>query len=155
MGIGATVFAFVLANVAALSDSLSGSAAQVRAQLVHVTEYLQEKSVPLGMHPAIKQHWKFVLSANLGMDENQLLEQLPTRMAQQLLIHAHEHTIEKICIFQKIQQRSIILHIWRLMQPCFFVAGGTLFIEGGLANDVYFITHGLVEVTKRVIAGPD
>ena len=44
MGIGATVAAFVLANVAALGDSLSGSAAQVRAQLVHVTEYLQEKS---------------------------------------------------------------------------------------------------------------
>ena len=155
MAIGATVFAFVLANVAALSDSMGGSQAQVRAHLVHVTEYLEEKTVPLGMHPAIKAHWKFVLASSLGMDEGQLLEQLPTRMAQQILFLAHEQVIEKICIFRTIEQKSIILHIFRLMDPCYFVNGGTLFEEGGMANDVYFITDGVVELTKRVITGTD
>lgn len=155
MAIGATVFAFVLANVAALSDSMGGSQAQVRAHLVHVTEYLEEKTVPLGMHPAIKAHWKFVLASSLGMDENQLLEQLPTRMAQQILFFAHEHVIEKISIFRSIERKSIILHIFRLMEPCFFVNGSTLFDEGGMANHVYFITNGVVELTKRVLTGAD
>jgi CRP-like cAMP-binding protein len=134
---------------------MGGSQAQVRAHLVHVTEYLEEKTVPLGMHPAIKAHWKFVLASSLGMDEGQLLEQLPTRMAQQILFFAHEHVIEKISIFRSIERKSIILHIFRLMEPCFFVNGSTLFDEGGMANHVYFITDGVVELTKRVLTGAD
>ena len=109
MAIGATVFAFVLANVAALSDSMSGTQAQVRAQLVHVNEYLEEKKVSLGLCPAIKAHWRFLTASSLGMNEADLLEQLPTRMAQQILFIAHEHVIHHICLFRYIQKKSIIL----------------------------------------------
>ena len=153
MAIGATVFAFVLANVAALSDSMSGTQAQVRAQLVHVNEYLEEKKVSLGLCPAIKAHWRFLTASSLGMNEAGLLEQLPTRMAQQILFIAHEHVIHHICLFRCIQKKSIILHIFRLMQPCFFYRGTVIFDEGGSANHVYFVTNGKVALTKRIITG--
>ena len=85
MVFGATLFAYVLANVATITETLRGPDAKILERVNYVTEYLVEKNASPAWVLVVKQHFKFALSERSSFDENNLMERLPMSMAQDIL----------------------------------------------------------------------
>merc|ERR1719198_1731590 len=149
MLMGATIFAYMLANVASIAESMRGPSAKILEQIKDVTEYLAEKNASPGMTEMIKQHFKFSLQERGSFDESVLAERLPLPMARDIVYFVHERSINAIPIFEYITQRSIVIHLFRLMTPARFDKGVFLFKEEEPVSDIFFIVSGSAQVIKR------
>jgi len=155
MMIGATVFAFVLASVSNLAESLKGSGAESKKRLATVMEYMAEKNVPPSLRLGIRRHWQYVLSTNLGLDEMSIIDKLPLRLGQHILYLAHYDTIKRISIFTYMSEEcmGLKLTIFRHMMPAAFAANTLLFEAGGLPTEIYFLVTGtVVLLTPKPVA---
>ena len=149
MLMGATIFAYMLANVANIAENMRGPSAKILEQIKDVTEYLAEKNASPGMTEMVKQHFKFAMQERSSFDEAVLAERLPLPLARDILYLVHERAINAIPIFEYIAQRSIVVHLFRLMTPARFDTGIFLFKEDELVSDIFFIVSGGAEVIKR------
>ena len=90
MLMGATIFAYMLANVANIAENMRGPSAKILEQIKDVTEYLAEKNASPRMTEMVKQHFKFAMQERSSFDEAVLAERLPLPLARDILYLVHE-----------------------------------------------------------------
>jgi len=149
MLLGATVFGYVLATVAALVGSVNASDAKSTERMSMIKEYLNDKNVPGKVKDAVLKHFKYLLNQTSAFDENQILGRLPLTISREILYFSHLDTMQKISLFQFISHRGISLYIFRNMTPALFDKGQTILRKGDDPSEIIFIIRGTAGICTK------
>eukprot|EP00520_Triparma_pacifica_P017623 CAMPEP_0118633512 /NCGR_PEP_ID=MMETSP0785-20121206/1037_1 /TAXON_ID=91992 /ORGANISM="Bolidomonas pacifica, Strain CCMP 1866" /LENGTH=1378 /DNA_ID=CAMNT_0006524393 /DNA_START=171 /DNA_END=4304 /DNA_ORIENTATION=+ len=150
MMLGATVFGYILANIATLMGQLNARDSRVNESITAVAEYLSEKNISVGLQKNIKTHIRFSLSCKSVFDEYSIMKKLPTTLARKLFYHNHRDTLKTICLFDHLKSTGVIMYVFNMLSPAQFADGHEIFKENSIPNDVFFVTNGRAEVVKSV-----
>ena len=150
MMLGATVFGYILANIATLMGQLNARESKVNANLSAIDEFLSEKNIGKVLQKNIKTHTRFALSCSSVFDEYSILQKLPTTLGRKLFYHNHRETLRNICVFNHIKQTGVTMYVFSMLQPAQYADGHAIFKEDAIPNDIYFIYGGKAEIRRKV-----
>jgi CRP-like cAMP-binding protein len=150
--IGATLFGYIVGNMAGLMGNLTHDEKEDRIK--HVRDYLEEKRCSKLLTNGIVRHLERKYERESSVNEEVILSRLPRYLSIQLSMHHHSHTIEKIPLFQYLDNESIRVHIFKMMVPEFYEKGQYLIRSGRAQKEILFIIEGkadfmLVKKKKR------
>mmetsp|Transcript_18172 Transcript_18172/g.37059 ORF Transcript_18172/g.37059 Transcript_18172/m.37059 type:complete len:1366 (-) Transcript_18172:58-4155(-) len=150
MMLGATVFGYILANIATLMGQLNARDSRVNGHITSMVEYLEEKNIGKGLVKNIKTHIRFALSCTSVFDEYAIMQKLPTSLARKLFYHNHRETLRNICVFNHLKSTGVIMYVFNMLSPAQYADGHEIFAENSIPNDVYFVFNGKAEIVKTV-----
>jgi voltage-gated potassium channel len=122
--LGASVYAFVIANVASLLSNLDAAKATYWNRIEGVHQYLRSRQVP-----------------------NDLFSDLPAPLRLEILLHLTRELIENVPLF-KYCTAPLRNELLLALQPQVYAPGVTIVQEGEASHNVYFISRGKVEITS-------
>ena len=148
MIMGATVFGYIVANVGNLMGGLNRTQAIIQEKISDVTEYLSEKQVPKALSGSILRHYKQMMKHTSAYDESAILARLPTNLRNEILMITNQETFTKIPLFKYIQNSSVLLYVYRLMDPAYFDKDHYIIREGDFSVGIFFMCIGKAIVFK-------
>lgn len=146
MMVGATVFGYIVANVATLMGSKNLAEEQTNEKIAEVTEYLREKQVPKSLTGAIVRHVKHAITQVSAFDEEGILSRLPRSISTEIQLIQQNHIMSLIPIFKFISNGSICLYIYKLLSPAFFDTNQYVVHQGANGGEIVFIVDGRVRL---------
>ncbi|GMH57191.1 hypothetical protein TrLO_g1723 [Triparma laevis f. longispina] len=157
MILGATVFGYILANIASLTGELDARGNRVSASITSMTEYLTEKNIHQNLVKSIKNHIRFNLSSTSVFDERSILQKLPSSLAKKLFLHHNHEVLNNICLFKHLKSTGITIYIFNLLYPAQYADGHIIFEEDSTPYDIYFAYNGKAKLfkTKRSYSEED
>ena len=155
MMLGATVFGYILANIATLMGQLNAREAKVTQNICATDEFLSEKNIGKVLQKNIKTHIRFALSCSSVFDEYSILQKLPTTLGRKLFYHNHRDTLRNICVFNHISQTGVTMYVFAMLHPAQYADGHIIFKEKQTPNDIYFIYSGRAEIWKKAQRPPN
>jgi hypothetical protein len=133
MVVGASVFGYVTANVSTLVTSVSSVQIKSLERTYLIKEFLKRFKVHSTLSQHVVNHYQQVSRMSSSLDKIELLERLPTRLRNEILLIGHRDAICAIPFFKFISNVSIKLHILQLMTPQVAVTGRRIINEGKAA----------------------
>ena len=81
------------------------------------------------------------------LDEAAILGRLPTYLRHECLMAIHHNTFQSIPLFRYIENQSVMLYIWKLMDPSYYDKGNYIIKEGDFSLGISFLVFGSAEVS--------
>eukprot|EP00942_MAST-04A_sp_MAST-4A-sp1_P011374 g11374.t1 len=141
MIIGATVFGYVVGNVAQMMDSLNVGLKRKKDYLRKVKNYMRERKISKMLQRGVMTYFENILEERTAFDEMKILQDLPEAIRTDVLLHVHSKTIPYIAIF-KGQTKSFIGTMLTLLRPQHVAARDFIYHEGESGFDMYFLVRG-------------
>ena len=146
--IGASVFGFIVANVSAIMEAVSKRSTMISDRMRQVAEYLKEKECPADLSHEILRHFKHLYGLKNSAQGKEILNNLPVKLKNKILLFQHNRELQKISIFKYIPNNSVRLYLFELMKPVFFHTGQAMITEGDQATDIIFLISGSAIASK-------
>ena len=146
--IGASVFGFIVANVSAIMEAMSKRSTLISDRIRQVAEYLKEKECPADLSHEILRHFKHLYGLKNSAQGKEILNTLPVKVKNKILLFQHNREMQKISIFKYIPNNSVRLYLFELMKPVFFHTGQAMITEGDQATDIIFLISGSAVASK-------
>ena len=146
--VGAGVFGFIVANVSAINEAMSKRSTMISDRMRQVAEYLKEKECPKELSHEILRHFKHLYGIKNSLQGKEILNNLPVKVKNKILLYQHNKELQKISIFKYISNNSVRLYLFELMKPVFFHTGQAMITEGDQATDIIFLVSGSAIVSK-------
>jgi CRP-like cAMP-binding protein len=153
MVVGASVFGYVIANVSALVTNMSSFQTKALERTYLIKEFLKQSKVHSTLCQHVLNHFQQASRMSSSLDKIELLERLPTRLRNEILLIGYRDAISAIPFFKFISNVSIKLHILQLMTPQVAVTGRRIINEGKAGNQMVFLIEGSASILK--ILDPD
>jgi voltage-gated potassium channel len=148
MLLGATLYAFIIGNIASLVSNLDSTKAAFWHRVESVNQYLRSRRVPPELNEQIRSYYEYIWSRYRGMDQESLFSDLPAPLRLEVLFNLTRRLIERVPLFQHC---SPVLRNELLMalKPQIFAPGTVVVREGEPGNGVYFISRGTLEILSE------
>ena len=153
--IGASVFGFIVANVSAIMEAMSKRSTLISDRMRQVAEYLKEKDCPADLSHEILRHFKHLYGLKNSAQGKEILNNLPVKVKNKILLFQHNREMQKISIFKYIPNNSVRLYLFELMKPVFFHTGQAMITEGDQGIDIIFLISGSAIASKIHSYGSD
>lgn len=150
MLIGATTFGYIVANVSSTFGSLNQSQTLKREKIGAISSILSEKNISENLSASIINHFKNVYSKVSMYDEETILTGLPNRLNNRIAIAIYKDTMQKISIFKFIENQSVALYIFNILQPLNFQYGQVILKEDTASLEICFLLSGEAIVYKQL-----
>jgi CRP-like cAMP-binding protein len=147
--LGASVFGYMIANVSGLIQSLNSSDAVMNDKISTITEYLNEKQCPYKLQDAVIKHFRNFYKHASPFDVDTMLERLPQRLANEVLLVHHANTLKNIAVLKYIDNVTIRLYIFSLMKPVYYEPNEAIIKQGTLGTEIFFLTEGRAVAFKK------
>eukprot|EP00002_Diphylleia_rotans_P021030 TRINITY_DN4088_c0_g1_i2.p1 TRINITY_DN4088_c0_g1~~TRINITY_DN4088_c0_g1_i2.p1 ORF type:complete len:256 (-),score=55.03 TRINITY_DN4088_c0_g1_i2:243-1010(-) len=119
--------------------------ARFRERLQGVDEFLRYRRIPREMKIKIKEYYQRVWFLNQGMDERDILSDLPRDLQTEVALHVHRTLLQKVPLFREAGEAFIRALALRI-KPELCPPEDFIFREGEPGAEMYFISRGRVRV---------
>jgi hypothetical protein len=147
MLLGASMYAFVIGNIASLVSNLDSAKAAFWNRVEAVNQYLRSRRVPAEVNERIRSYYEYIWAAYRGTNQQSLLADLPAPMRLDVLFHLTKDLIDQVPLFRHCTPalRSVLL---MALRPEVFAPGDSIVREGEVADGIRFISRGIVDITS-------
>jgi hypothetical protein len=148
MLLGASMYAFIIGNIASLVSNLDSAKAAFWNRVETVNQYLRNRRVPAEVNEQVSNYYDYIWARYRGMNEGTLLADLPGPIRLEVLFHLTKDLIERVPLFKHCTPtlRNVLL---MALEPQIFAPDGYIVREGEVGNGIYFISRGTVEITSQ------
>jgi len=143
--IGASMWAFIIGNIASLLSSLDSAKTTFWNRVELVTQFLRSRRVPQEVNENVRGYYEYTWSRYRGANERNLLVDLPAPLRLEVLTHLAHEVLERVPLFRHcgpVLRNELLM----ALEPTIITPGGYAVREGEMANGIYFISRGTVEV---------
>lgn len=143
--IGASMWAFIIGNLASLLSSLDAAKTAFWTRVELVTQFLRGRGVPPEVNENVRGYYEYAWGRYRGTDELNLLADLPPQLRLEVLLHLAAEVLKRVPLFRycsEVLRDDLLLSL----RPTVITPGGFVVREGELADGLYFIARGTVEV---------
>lgn len=145
--LGASIWAFFIGNIASLLSKLDAAKSAFWGQVDSVTQYLRSRRVPTEINEQVQSYYEYIWSRYRGANEHSLLTNLPAPLRLEVLFHLARELLERVPLFRNsgpVLRNELLL----ALKPLVVIPGGFIVREGEVANGIFFISRGTVEVVS-------
>lgn len=146
--VGASMWAFIIGNIASLLSSLDSAKSTFWNRVELVTQFLRNRQVPLEVNEDVRGYYEYLWSRYRGANEQELLKDLPAPLRLEILKHLARDLLKQVPLFRRcgpVLRNELLL----ALRPMIVTPGGYIVREGELANGIFFISRGTVEVVSQ------
>jgi hypothetical protein len=147
MLLGASLWAFVIGNIASLLGRIDSAKADYWNRVETVTQYLRTRGVPAEVNADVQGYYEYLWTRYRGANEEVLLRDLPASLRLDVMAHLTGELTERVPLFKHcgVALQNVLL---MALEPQIIVPGGTVVRAGEKGDGIYFIGRG----TMRVIS---
>lgn len=151
MLVGFAMYGFILGNVASLIQSLDVSATAFRNKLESIETYMIQRELGPELRAKIRSYYLYLWSTHQGVDESELLEELPSSLRSEVALFLNREVIQKVPLFEGCDNNLISALVLR-MKPQIYSPGDLVVRKDEIGHEMYFISRGTVEVGSEGFA---
>lgn len=148
MLLGASMYAFIIGNVASLFSNLDSEKVQYRNRMEAISQYLQYRKVPESLNTKVRSYYEYMWTRRRGIDEKQMLIDLPGPLRLEVLLHLTKELLDNVPLFKyctpPLRNRLLDSLVPNTYPPQVFVAQ-----EGEKGQELFFISKGKLEVVSE------
>jgi hypothetical protein len=147
MLLGASMYAFIIGNIASLLSNLDSSKAAFWNRVETVSQYLRTRRVPAAVNEHVRNYYDYIWARYRGMHEGSLLSDLPDPIRLEVLFHLTRDLLDRVPLFKHCTPalRNVLL---MALEPQVFAPDVVIAREGEVANGIYFISRGTVDIAS-------
>jgi hypothetical protein len=145
--IGASMWAFIIGNIASLLSSLDRAKANFWDRVDVVTQFLRSRKVPQEINEKVRRYYEYTWGRYRGADERRLLEDLPSPLRLEVLTHLAHEVLERVPLFRHCGG-ALRDELLLSLEPTVVTPGSYAVREGETANGIFFIIRGTIEVVS-------
>jgi hypothetical protein len=148
MLLGASMYAFIIGNLASLFSNLDSSKAAFWSRVEATNQYLRARNVSPELNEHIRNYYDYIWTRYRGMNEQNLFADLPAPVRLEILLQLTKDLIDNVPLFRHASPalRNVLL---LALKPQIFAPEGFVVREGETGNEIYFISSGTVEITSQ------
>lgn len=147
MLLGASMYAFIIGNVASLFSNIDAEKVQYRNRMEAITQYLNYRKVPSELNSKVRDYYEYMWTRRRGIDEKQMLIDLPAPLRLEVLLHLTKELLETVPLFRycsaPLRNKLLESLIPNTYPPHVSVAQ-----EGEMGKELFFISKGKLEVVS-------
>lgn len=143
--IGAAAYGYLIGNLASLLTNIDVAKANFRDKMGKVENFVRFHHVPKSIQEEIHNYYQYLWENRRGFSDSDILEELPHSLKLKIALYLNKDVIEKVPLF-KHANRQLISQIALHLQPAIYLPGEYIFKAGDYGEEMYFISHGSVEV---------
>ncbi len=148
MLLGASIYAFIIGNIASLFVSLDSAKANFWNRIEAVNQYLRSRLVPQDLNEQVRNYYEYQWARRRGLKEDALLDDLPVPFRLDILRHLTRELLEKVPLFKYCSPalRNVLLMALKAQT---YAPEGYIVREGEFGKEIYFISQGEVEIISN------
>ena len=145
MVLGVGMYGYVIGNIANLLANIDLARAHYLENMERLSTFLKYRKIPAALQHRIYDYYAYLWEHRLGYDESAVLSELPACLKTEVSLVLKQDFIEKIP-FLKGANQELIRDIVFELRPVVFTPGTFIFRAGKTGRNLYFISHGQVEI---------
>lgn len=145
MLLGASLYAFIIGNLASLFSSLDRAKATFWNRIEALELYLRSRGTPRDLAEQVHNYYEYIWARHRGMKADAMLEDLPGPMRLEVLLHLTHELLAKVPLFHHCSPtlRNVLL---LSLHAQTYAPGGYIVREGEIGREIFFISRGQVEI---------
>ena len=154
MLISAGIYAYTIASISHIVSNLNLSKSMYYARLNELNAYMRSRGFPHTLQCRTRKYYRYYLERKTVHDEEGILDQLPTALRHELIDHYVQRTICKIHFFDQVE-KGFMGYIMKHLKPTFYAPSSVICAQEDLAQEMFIITKGMVQVNQQQQASED
>jgi Ion transport protein/Cyclic nucleotide-binding domain len=145
MLLGASLYAFIIGNLASLFSSLDQAKATFWNRIEALELYLRSRNVPRELAEQVHNYYEYIWARHRGIKADALLDDLPGPMRLEVLLHVTHELVAKVPLFHHCSPtlRNVLL---LSLHAQTYAPGGYIVREGEIGREIFFISRGRMEI---------
>jgi hypothetical protein len=143
--VGSLMYFIVIGLAGDLAGELNISSSKNKRKMDQITQYMSFRKVPPSLQKKVKDYYTFLFKSKRGIDESELLKDLPTYIRMEVALDINKNLIEKVPLF-KDRSKMFISSVVMSLFPCVFLPESIIVRKGDIGREMYFIATGSVEI---------
>ncbi len=144
---GVASYGFLIGNLAGFLENRDLVQRQHLRKIDEVNSFLLYRHIPRELRERVHHYYGHLWESEVTHDEIQVLGDLPTELRTEIALVMHRHLIQRVPFFRDARP-DFIRDIVLLLRPQLLVPATTFIREGSTGHDMYFISHGEVELVS-------
>jgi len=147
MILGASVYAFAIANIASLLSNLDAAKTAYWNRIEIIRQHLRSRNAPLDVTAMVRNYYEHVWARYRGLKEEDLFADLPAPLRLEVLLHLTRALVDNVPLFTHCSP-ALRNELLLALKPQIFAPGGFIAREGEAGHEIYFISRGTIEITS-------
>jgi len=143
--IACAVFALVIGTMTSQIISSDKASNAFQEKMSEVKLYTAYRTLPGVLRDRIFHHFSLLHQRQTGIDENNILQDLPSHLRMDVAAQLNRDIIMRVPIFADCEP-GFIKAISLVLQPQVFFRGDIIVRKGDIGMEMYFINRGKVDV---------
>lgn len=146
--IGIAVFVVVIGTVGSIITNMDITGSNHRSKMEAVNHHMQSRNFPEHLRQRVRMYYSYLWKSRKGLDEQELLEDLPGYLRLEVALHINREVISKVPLFQGADP-SFISGIIINLKPIVAIPNAAIVKKGEVGREMFFISRGEVEVVSE------
>jgi CRP-like cAMP-binding protein len=143
--VGGLAYPAVVGAMAVLMGTIDAARMQFKTKMSDLSKYMQYKGFPPQLQDRITRYHDYIWTRQHGVDEDQILEELPFTLRTQIIACTNHDTVSRIPFFADCA-KDFLKHLLSVLKPVTFLPDDYVIRAGEAGQEMYFIEHGATAV---------
>ena len=142
------MFATLVGNVGNIIINLNAARTRFESRLDNVKQYMHNRNIKESLQDNVLRWFDHLWERNRGIDEQETLQNLPTKLRARIAFKANEKVLINNDIY-KLGDTGFKIDLVLKLRSELFPPMETIYHAGHIGNDMYIIRSGKVHLSKR------
>ncbi len=141
MLLGASMYAFIIGNIASLFSNLDAAKVSFWNRTESVIKYLRDRQVPFELTNKIRNYYEYMWASHRGSGEDYLFNDLPQPLRLEILEHVAHELLAKVPLLSNCSEtlRHVLL---MALKPKTYAPDGYIVRAGETGDRIFFLSKG-------------
>ena len=145
MIMGASMYAFIIGNIASLISSLDVQKATFWNKIDAIKLFLRHRGVPSDISDRVRNYYEYRWTHHRGLEEQKIFSDLPDPLRLEVMMQLTKGLLEKVPLFKYSSENLKNILILALKAKTF--DPDSLIVQSGVTSkEIIFISKGVVEI---------
>ena len=153
MLLGASMYAYIIGNIASLVNNLDTLKSEHKGKVESLSLFLKHRKVSTPLITKVKQYYDYIWERKKGVNEEALLDDLPTTLRLELMQELTQELMEGVHLF-KLASRPLKTELLARLNPTTYPPGSVIVHAHTISYKIGFISKGEMSVVPAESANP-
>lgn len=145
MLLGASMYAFIIGNVASLLSNLDSGKSHYWSKMESVSEYLRSRRVPHDLIARVRDYYEYLWARHRGIREDLFLRDVPTPLRLEIRLRLAGDLLTGVPLFTYCSPslRDVLL---MALERRTYDPGSRVVQSGEVGREIYFVSQGSLDI---------
>ena len=137
------MYSAIIANMSTLLLSTDSTWNDHRRRVEVLKAFIRHRKLPTRLRQRIQNFLDYMWATQKGINEAQILNELPDTLQKQVTLHCAQHVIDKVPLFRGCSP-DVSASIIASLVPCVYVPHDLIIERGAFGDEFFIVSEGVV-----------